>query len=127
MKYVVESDKTVAQATEDLRAAVERHGFGVLHEYDLQATLAGKGYELENECRILEICNPGQALDVLSRDMDMNIMLPCRVSVYSDHGRTRIAMARPTLMLRQLSESPGLMDVAEEVEQKTTAMIEDAR
>lgn len=57
----------------------------------------------------------------------MDIMLPCRVSVYSDRGRTRIAMARPTLLLRLLSESPGLMDVAEEVEQRATAMIEEAR
>ena len=127
MKYVVESEKPVAQATEDLKAAVSRHGFGVLHEYDLKATLASKGFELEDECRILEICNPKQAHEVLSREMDMNIMLPCRVSVYSDRGRTRIAMARPTLLLRQLSESPKLMDVAEEVEQKTTAMIEEAR
>jgi len=127
MKYVVDSDKPVAQATEDLKAAVARHGFGVLHEYDLQATLAGKGFDLANECRILEICNPGQAFEVLSEEMDMNIALPCRVSVYSEDGRTKLAMAKPTDLLGQLSDSPKLVDIAEEVEQKTTAMIDEAR
>jgi len=127
MKYVVDSDKTVDQATDDLKSAVTRHGFGVLHEYDLKATLASKGFELPNECRILEICNPQQAFEVLSHAMDMNVMLPCRVSIYEDNGRTRIAMAKPTVLLVQMSDSPRLMDVAEEVEQKTIAMIDDAR
>lgn len=127
MKYIAESGKAVEQAAADLEAAVKAHGFGVLNVHDLRNTLAGKGYELAGECRILDVCNPGQALKVLDEDMEMNLVLPCRVSVYEHDGTTRIGMIRPTRLLASLSDSPRLMDVAEEVEQKITAMIEEAR
>lgn len=127
MRYVVDSDKTVDQATADLEAAVLGHGFGVLHTYDLKQTLANKGVELPQECRILEVCNPHQAARVLGEDMGMNVALPCRISVYQQDGRTRIGMVRPTALLAGLSSAPGLADVAREVEQATIRMIDQAR
>jgi len=127
MKYIVQTQKSVDRAAEDLQQAVAAHGFGVLHIHDLHQTLAKKGFTLAGECRILEVCNPQQAMNVLQEDMDMNLVLPCRISVYDDHGTTKIGMVRPTALLSALSDSPKLMDVAEEVEQKSIAMIEDAR
>ena len=127
MKYVVTSSKSVQQASVDLETAVKQHGFGVLHTYDLKQTLASKGVELPHECRILEVCNPRQAARVLSADMSMNMALPCRISVYEEGGQTRIGMVRPTALLAGLSESPSLREVAEEVEQATIRMIEDAK
>ena len=126
MRYVVESNKTPDQAFTDLKDCVKKHGFGVLHTYDLKQTLASKGFDLPNACHILEICNPQQALNVLSEDMGMNIALPCRVSVYSESGKTKIAMAQPTKMLAALSDSTELALIAKEVEEKITAMIDDA-
>jgi uncharacterized protein (DUF302 family) len=127
MKYVVTSSKSVEQAAVDLEAAVKQHGFGVLHTYDLKQTLASKGVELPHECRILDVCNPRQAARVLSADISMNMALPCRISVYEEGGQTRIGMVRPTALLASLSESPGLREVAEEVEKATIRMIEDAK
>jgi uncharacterized protein (DUF302 family) len=127
MRYAVKSAKSVEQATSDLEAAVRQQGFGVLHQYDLKQTLAGKGVELPHECRILEVCNPKQAARVLEADMAMNIALPCRISVYEDGGQTWIGMARPTALLAGLSDSPQLHKVAEEVEQATIRMIEAAK
>jgi uncharacterized protein (DUF302 family) len=127
MRYLVRSQKTVEQATADLEAAVKANGFGVLHQYDLRKTLAGKGVDLPHEVRILEVCNPHQAARVLSADMGMNIALPCRISVYEDGGQTWIAMAKPTALLAGLSEAPGLREVAEEVEKATISMIEQAK
>ena len=126
MRYIVESNKTPEQALLDLQDAVKKHGFGVLHSYDLRQTLASKGFDLPNACHILEICNPQQAVNVLNEDMGMNIALPCRVSVYSESGKTKIATAQPTKMLAALSDSPELRRIAQEVEEKITAMIEDA-
>jgi uncharacterized protein (DUF302 family) len=127
MRYVVSSSKSVAQATTDLEEAVRRNGFGVLHQYDLKKTLAGKGVELPHECRILEVCNPQQAARVLQADMGMNVALPCRISVYEEGGQTRIGMVRPTAMLAGLSDSKELQGVAEDVEVAITRMIDSAK
>jgi len=99
VKQITESSKSVEQATADLQEAVKKHGFGVLHIYDLKATLKEKGAPIENECRVLEVCNPQQAQKVLASDMSMNMALPCRVSVYEQDGRTRIGLLSPKEML----------------------------
>ena len=127
MKYVVETKKSVDQAEADLSAAVQRHKFGVLHVHNLQETMKKKGVDFANACRILEICNPQNAKEVLDADMDMNFALPCRVSVYSEHGKTKIGMIRPTALLKALSDSPSLARVAEEVEEAIIKMIDEAK
>jgi uncharacterized protein (DUF302 family) len=59
--------------------------------------------------------------------MGMNIVLPCRISFYEDGGQTFIGMAKPTALLASLSHAPGLLAVAEEVEQATIRMIDEAK
>ena len=127
MKYIVETSKSVEQAVTDLQESVLRHKFGVLHIHNLQETLKKKGVDFVNSCQILEICNPQNAKDVLIEDMDLNMALPCRVSVYSEKGKTKIGMIRPTVMLKLLSNSPKLEKTAEEVEAAIIAMIEEAK
>jgi uncharacterized protein (DUF302 family) len=126
MRYTIETTKTPTTAVEDLRAAAAKHGFGVLHAYDLKETLTSKGFPLEHACHILEVCNPQQASKVLAEDMGMNIALPCRISVYEEGGKTKIATALPTKLLSALSDSPGLEVVAQDVEAKMKAIMHDA-
>ncbi|HVB47233.1 MAG TPA: DUF302 domain-containing protein [Burkholderiales bacterium] len=127
MKYIVDSKKSVAQAVADLQEAVKRHNFGVLHIHNLQETMRKKGVEFPEECQILEICNPHRAKEVLASDMSLNMALPCRVSVYSQAGTTKIGMLRPSALLATLSDSPALAAVAMEVEAATIRMIEEAK
>ena len=126
MRFVVETTKSPEAAVQDLRAAVAKHGFGVLHAYDLKETLTAKGFPLPHACHILEVCNPQQASKVLAEDMGMNIALPCRISVYEEGGKTKIATALPTKLLSALSDSPALAVVATDVEEKMKAMMHDA-
>lgn len=127
MKYIVNSKKTVEQATIDLEASVIKHNFGVMHIYNLKDTFKKKGVDFNNECRILEVCNPMKAKEVLNTDMDLNMVLPCRISVYSKEGVTKIGMIKPVQMLETLSDSLSLKIVAEEVEKIITQIIHDAK
>ncbi|MFP5505361.1 MAG: DUF302 domain-containing protein, partial [Gammaproteobacteria bacterium] len=111
----------------DLEAAVKRHGFGVLHVHDLGATLRSKGIDFAGDCKVFEVCNPGQAAKVLSADMRLNMALPCRVSVFTDGGKTRIGLIKPVPMLATLSEDPALKQVAREVEDKIVLMVDEAK
>ncbi|NQD36330.1 DUF302 domain-containing protein [Permianibacter sp. IMCC34836] len=127
MRYVVDSKKSVEQAVADLTASVQRHGFGVIHQHDLQATMRNKGVELPNACRVLDVCNPHKAKEVLSADMGMAAVLPCRVAVYGDEKGTHIGMIMPTALLAMFSNAPEMFGVAEEVQQKLITMIGEAR
>jgi len=127
MYYIVETNKTFVQASDDLEAAVKNNGFGVLHIHDLGATLRSKGIEFTEQCRIFEVCNPKQAAKVLSADMRLNMALPCRISVYTENGKTRIGLIKPAQMLSSLSDDKELSAVAAEVELKTIKMVDEAK
>lgn len=127
VQYIVETPKSVEQAVSDLEAAVQGHKFGVLHIHNLQETLTKKGVDFPHACQILEICNPQRAKEVLAEDMDLNMALPCRVSVYSKGGKTKIGMMEPSAMLKSLSDSPALARAAQEVEEAIIEMIAGAR
>jgi uncharacterized protein (DUF302 family) len=126
MKSTWTASGTVAEAKDRLVAALAARKFGVLHVHDLNATLNGKGVPFEPECLVLEVCNPNQAAKVLEEDIDLNMALPCRVSVYSKDGRTVIGMMSPKAMLSELSDSAALREVASEVEGVLTDAIEEA-
>lgn len=127
MYYIVETDKSFEQASADLDAAVKRLGFGVLHVHDLGTTLRSKGIAFEEDCRVFEVCNPMQAAKVLATDMRLNMALPCRISVFTDKGQTRIGLIKPVQMLSALSQDPALVQVAREVEDKTMQMVDEAK
>ena len=127
MYYIVETTKSFEQAATDLEAAVKRHGFGVLHIHDLGTTLRSKGIEFKNQCKVFEVCNPTQAAKVLATDMRLNMALPCRISVFTENMKTKIGLIRPAQMLSGLSQDAALAQIAEEVEEKTIQMVDDAK
>ena len=127
MYYIAETAKTFEQAAADLDAAVKNHGFGVLHVHDLGGTLRSKGIQFDEKCKVFEVCNPVQAAKVLSADMRLNMALPCRISVFTDKGITKIGLIKPAQMLSSLSQDPALVEVSEEVEAKTIQMVDEAK
>jgi uncharacterized protein (DUF302 family) len=126
MKQIWTASGSVSEAKQRLTDALTKRKFGVLHVHDLKATLNSKGVPFATECQVLEVCNPGQAAKVLDEDIDLNMALPCRVSVYEKNGATQIGMMSPRAMLAELSDSPVLRDVAAEVETVLRAAIEEA-
>ena len=59
--------------------------------------------------------------------MRLNMSLPCRISVFSQKGKIQTGLIKPMQMLSALSQDPALVDVAQEVEQQTIQMVNDAR
>lgn len=125
MLYIVESSKSLDRVMADLEQAVSRHKFGVLAVLDLRAKMAEKGVPFARECRILEVCNPHQAKKVLEANLEISTALPCRISVYEESGKTKLATIKPTAMI-SLYPNPELKDVAEEVEATLKRIMDEA-
>jgi uncharacterized protein (DUF302 family) len=106
-----------------------KYKFGVLMTYDLKAKMNEKGVPFDQECRIIEVCNPGQAAKVLKQNMNVSLALPCRISVFSDQGSTKVGFTLPSTILPQYmgeTASPELKSVADEVDQTLIAIVDDA-
>ncbi len=125
MLHLVESTKSLDRVAADLERAVSRHKFGVLAVHDLKAKMVEKGVPFARECRIFEVCNPHQAKKVLETNLEISTALPCRISVYEEGGRTKLATIKPTAMIA-LYATPELKGVAEEVETTLLAIMAEA-
>lgn len=134
MYHIVPSSKSFDATVSALQKAVTAHQFGVLHIHDLGSTLRSKGQDFKQECKVFEVCNPKQAARVLSADMRLNMALPCRISVYTEAAAAaeqaapavKIGMIKPAAMLAMLSPDPQLVAVANEVEETTVRIIQQA-
>ena len=127
MYYVVTTEKSFEEAATDLAEEVAKLKFGVLHVHNIGETLRSKGVEFKENCKILEICNPVQAAKVMAIDMSLNMALPCRISVYTENGETKIGMIQPEGMLVALSQDESLIQIARDVEQLIIQMIDNAQ
>ncbi len=127
MYYKVKTNKDFTTATSDLEKCVADGGFGVLHIHNIGKTLRSKGVEFAENCNVLEVCNPKIAAQVMSQDMQLNMALPCRISVYTENDETFIGMIKPEKMLSSLSNKSGLVAIAQGVEQSLIQMIDNAK
>lgn len=121
--YVVEG-KSFDTVDADLRAAAARHRVGILNTTDLHQKLQEKGFAFGFPCRVYDVCNPGMAAEVLSRDLSVGSVLPCRICLYEKQGQVYLSMVKPTALLAHFGWSDG--DIARQVEQEMSALLDEA-
>src|SRR5687767_6280966 len=92
------------EAEAAVRAALQDHGFGVLTEIDVAATLKVKLDIDRPALKILGACNPTFAHEALQLDPSAALVLPCNVVLEPDAaGGTRISVVDP----RELMPDPA--------------------
>ena len=66
-------------------------GFGILGSYNFKNMLKQKGFEIDKEITVYELCNPAGASSALNAFADISVYLPCRISIYEEDGVTVLA------------------------------------
>jgi len=115
-------DDVITTLTEDLKEI----GFGVLETLDFKKILSEKNVELSNNYRLMEVCNPNLAKQVLEANPDLGLLLPCTIAVYQKDNENYISLARPTSLLSMVSEN-NLKFSGEEIENNLIKVIEKAK
>ncbi len=121
---VLESSKSVAEIARVFPEVCAEYQFGVLGSIDIRQKLQEKGLVFDRECIVFEVCNPQAAKQVLDVNPAISAALPCRISIYQENGKTRIASILPTALL-SMFPNPELKPVAEEVERTVVRIMEE--
>lgn len=124
-QYTTETSKPFDTVVQALERKSAEHGFSVLHTHDVAATLNGKGFPRE-PLKIVEICNARYANEALKRNVDVAVMLPCPISVYTQGGKTFLSTMLPSV-LADFYPGCGLEALAGEVEKAVLRIIEEAK
>lgn len=107
VKYgiIVKTKLEFVQAVETVTEALEKEGFGILTQIDVQATLKTKLDIDRPKYMILGACNPQLANTVLNAEPWVGILLPCNVAVQELEGGTQIGFMDPELIHRETANS----------------------
>ncbi len=124
--YSVKTQKTINQAVEDITASLKEVGFGVLGTLNFKEILQKKGLDYKDEYRLLEVCNPGAAKQVLESNPEIGLLLPCTIAVYQRNNENWISLAKPTSLLANIHDN-RLDKFAEEMEQKLIHAIQKVK
>ena len=117
MSYTI--DRTIAGASLDeadarTRKALADHGFDVLTEIDVKATLKKKlGIDMPGY-RILGACNPKMAHQAIGMEPQVGAMLPCNVILREVAGGVEVSAIDPVASMQAI-DNAGLKAVAAEV------------
>ena len=111
-------------AVSEVTARLKEHGFGVLTDIDVQATLKAKIGADTPRYRILGACNPRLAHEALQIEAHLGVLLPCNVIVRetAEH-RVEVASVDPVVSLGRTGNEM-LRPTAERVREALTAVIE---
>ena len=96
---------------ERTRAALQKHGFGVLTDIDVQATLKTKIGQDFRPYRILGACNPTMAHEALKLEPHVGVMLPCNVIVQQTDAGVEVAAIDPAASMMSI-DNPVLQQHA---------------
>lgn len=125
MHYTEMSNKSVQEVVDTIQEKISNYKFGVLHIHNIKETLKSKGLEFENECQVLDVCNPMYAKKLLETDISLSIIMPCKISVYSEDGQTIISMNSIVQLVDDVN--PDLIEDAQEIQNILLDLIEEVK
>lgn len=112
--YQVTTEKSFDEAVAAVQAQTQANGFRVLHVHDVQATLAEKEFQRE-PLKIIEVCNANYANNALTIDVTVSLLMPCRINVYREDGKTIISTVLPKALVTVFNNQ-SLEDFANDIE-----------
>jgi uncharacterized protein (DUF302 family) len=113
--FSARSSLKYSEAIEQVKAALQEQGFGVLTEIDVAATMKKKLDVDRRPYIILGACNPVLANQALDADSDIGLLLPCNVVVREEEdGTTTVAFMDPVAVLGLVSD-PAIGELAGDV------------
>ncbi|MDD3056094.1 MAG: DUF302 domain-containing protein [Aliarcobacter sp.] len=125
MQYMEVTNKSVQEVIDSLKEVASKYKYGIQHIHNVKETLKSKGIDLGNECQIVDICNPIVAEKFLSEDMSLSIIMPCKISVYTQDGETMIAMNSLVQLVDDIN--PDLIELAQEVQEQLLEIIDEIK
>jgi len=89
------------QTVERLNQAITTHGWASPGQMDMNAALAKKGVQFDPRVKVIDMCQPHYAREVLQSDRYISCLMPCAISVWEgDDGRTYLSKMNTGLMGR---------------------------
>lgn len=110
------------EATARVTEALQREGFGVLTEIDVQATLKKKLDVDMPRYTIFGACNPRLANRAIGVEPEIGLLLPCNVVIRETEQGMEVSIANPRAMF-SVVRAAELEPVAREADERLSRVV----
>lgn len=125
MQYIEVSSKTVQEVVNSIKEIAPKYSFGVQHIHNLKETLTSKGKVLNEDCQVIDICNPNVAEVFLNEDISLSCIMPCKIAVYTNDNETNITLNSLVQLVDDIN--PELIELAQKAQEELLKIIEEAK
>ncbi len=124
MKYYI--NKTVntdlETATVNVKEELQKEGFGIVTQFDVNNALKEKLNIDFRQYRILGACNPAFALRSINAEDKIGTILPCNVMLQAVENGTEVAIINPAVMVSDI-DNDEMKTIAGEIHIKLQRVI----
>lgn len=117
------TDVDFDKVDETVRQALADHGFGVLTEIDVKATMKKKLDKDMSAYRILGACNPNMAWEAIGLEPRVGSMLPCNVILREVPGGVEVSAVDPVASMSAI-DNDALKEVAGQVRDMLSKVVQ---
>jgi len=111
-------DLQFENVVERVKETLKTEGFGVLTSIDVQETLQKKLGVKFKKYIILGACNPNLAYEVLNKNPEIGLLMPCNIIIYeTDDNKTKVSIFDP-LNISDLIVGESFKNLADEGRKK---------
>lgn len=123
--YTRTTDAAFLDVLKRVEEAAKAQGFKVPSTHDMAASLKAAGIERE-PYTVVEVCDPRLAAAVLEAEPRFGSLMPCRIAVYRQNGKTVVSTLLPSRLIGLLPGTDGVANAARQVDDAMKSIIQDA-
>ena len=116
MKYYINKtvNTDIETATTKVKEELQKEGFGIVTQFDVNKALKEKLNVDFRKYRILGACNPAFALRSINTEDKIGTILPCNVMLQTVENGTEIAVINPAVMVADI-DNTEMKKIADEI------------
>ncbi len=124
MKYYINKvvNASIETATQNITEELQKEGFGIVTQFDVNKALKEKLGVDFRPYRILGACNPAFALRSINTEPQIGTILPCNVMLQEIEEGVEIAIINPKSMVAD-TNNDEMKDIANEIYEKLQRVI----
>lgn len=102
MIFIHQAKLNCEQIEEKIEEEAKGYGLMLKKHFPFSKNLPENGFEIKEHASVFEFCKASVAARLLNTQPELNVLMPCRVSVYEKEGRSFVSTADLSVVLKSL-------------------------
>jgi uncharacterized protein (DUF302 family) len=115
------------EVTAKVKAALKKHGFGVITETDMHKKLNAALNKNLKPYRLLGVCDPSIAYEAMQVEKNIGLMLPCKIVIREmNKGAYEVSSVEPKILM-DATGNQGLDNIGNDVSERLQNVIKELK